>query len=469
MAFQKKDFSQIYNALVQDTQNRLPEVTDFSEGSIIRSLYESFTYELTLLYEQLDLVYQGSFIDTATGLDLDRVVSVLNIKRNAPDFAIGETTFFCEEGFDRDVLIPLGTLISTEELPGQPDSKKVYRTRKEAYIPAGETSVTVGVIALQAGPEWATPAETLVVMLRPVPGIKNVINSDKTLFLGHDRETDEELRERAKRALLASGQSTQVAIEDALLAMPGIHNVSVKEDAPGSISVYVDGLNDYNFAAVRKKLDAVRAAGIYARLQPARIRGLEFNLTFQCQAGFSDEERSELESKAANTLEESITAVGMGEPLIYAQIIRNLLEIEGVKDLIKLTLQQFRESDRACGSLLLKRKDALPLEIPLGKTLQTKNGQPFKILQSFQLKPADREITAPVEALRAGSSNELKTSGSNVQWQDLVLGDSTFSISNAQPLLLPREEKDLAQVRQFKGDDDERFHLSSIKVKAVEA
>ena len=468
MPFDKKDFYQIYDSLVQDTQTRLPELTDFSQGSVVRSLYETFTYELALLYEQLDLVYQGGFVDTATGLDLDRVVSVLNIERNAPDFAVGQVTFSRDEGSDRDAFIPLGTLISTEELPKQPDSKKVYRTRKEVHIPAGKTSVTVEVIALQAGPEWTTPAETLIVMLRPVPGIRNVINADKTQFLGHDRETDEELRERAKRALLASGQSTEVAIEDALLALPGIRNVRIKEGDPGAVRVYVDGLNEHNLEAVREKLDAVRAAGIYALLQPASIFGLEIDLTFECQTGLSGEERSLLESKVQGVLEDNIAGIGMGEPLVYAKIVRSLLETEGVEDVIHLKLRQFRESDRARGSLLLKRNSATASEVPLDTTLQTKNGLSFKTLKTLSLKPSDTEVMVPVEALKTGGSGELKAVGNAVQWQDLMIEDLTFSISNAAPIELPRQEKDLPQLRRIEVQEQERFRLASVNATAVE-
>ncbi|OAD22263.1 hypothetical protein THIOM_001942, partial [Candidatus Thiomargarita nelsonii] len=67
MAFEKKSFNNIYENMVAETRSRIPQLTDFEEGSVIRSLYETFAYELALLYEQMDLVYQAGFIDTATG------------------------------------------------------------------------------------------------------------------------------------------------------------------------------------------------------------------------------------------------------------------------------------------------------------------------------------------------------------------------------------------------------------------
>lgn len=98
MAFEKKVFSELYKSMVADTRERIPELNDFEEGSVVRSLYESFAYELGLLYEQMELVYLSGFVDTAEEYDLDRVVSILGIKRNEPDFAIGKVRFERETG-----------------------------------------------------------------------------------------------------------------------------------------------------------------------------------------------------------------------------------------------------------------------------------------------------------------------------------------------------------------------------------
>src|SRR4051794_23734708 len=101
--------------MVADTRRRLPDLADFEEGSVVRSLYESFAYELALLYEQLDLVYQAGFVDTAEGSHLDRVVAVLGLKRNEPDFAAGIVTFERDKGLIEELVIPIGTLVATEE------------------------------------------------------------------------------------------------------------------------------------------------------------------------------------------------------------------------------------------------------------------------------------------------------------------------------------------------------------------
>src|SRR5262249_43153409 len=137
--------------------------------------------------------------------------------------------------------------------------------------------VDVRIQAEERGKKMVGDPETVVVMPRPVPGIKSVTNKKPIRFLGRDRETDVELRQRAKQALLASGRASVTSIENALLSVSGVREVRVKEDFPtdenpqggalGKIDVYVDGLTTQNAPMLRERLDQVRAAGVYVVLK----------------------------------------------------------------------------------------------------------------------------------------------------------------------------------------------------------
>ena len=54
-----------------------PRLTDRNPGSIVRTLGESFAREYAVISRQLDLVYQAGFLSTASGRDLDQVVSLV--------------------------------------------------------------------------------------------------------------------------------------------------------------------------------------------------------------------------------------------------------------------------------------------------------------------------------------------------------------------------------------------------------
>ncbi|MGB8702940.1 MAG: baseplate J/gp47 family protein, partial [Thermosynechococcaceae cyanobacterium] len=97
-------------------------------------------------------------------------------------------------------------------------------------LPKAQPTVEVKVQAINRGEEEITPLETLVVMPRPIPGIKSVSNPDATRFSGKRRETDEELRDRAKNTLISSGKATLLSIENALLSLPSVKDVKVREN-----------------------------------------------------------------------------------------------------------------------------------------------------------------------------------------------------------------------------------------------
>jgi len=327
MAFEKKSFNNIYENMVAETRHRIPQLTDFEEGSVIRSLYETFAYELALLYEQMDLVYQAGFIDTATGAALDRVVAVLGIKRNEPDFATGEVTFQRDPGSKETIIIPLGTLVTTD--------KNAYLTTEEGKLPEKVNSVSVKIQAEERGKEMSTQAETITIMPRPVSGIKSVHNPNPIRFLGRDRETDEELRQRAKNALLGSGRASITSIENALLGMSGVHGVHIRENMPkyGVIEVYVDTPNfQKNRQLLQARIDKVRAAGIYAILKPADK--IEINAVLQIDIDIiDDQERQHIENQGRKIVTQFINQLQMGQPLLFSQLTREILQLKGINDL----------------------------------------------------------------------------------------------------------------------------------------
>lgn len=223
MTFEVKKFSDIFEAM----RNRTTAVSDFEVGSVTRTIYESFAHEIALLYEKMNLVYLSAYVDTAEGRQLDQVVSVLGIQRGLPDFAVGVVSFIRDVGND-DINIPLGTLVATEDTPELP--KKVYQTFEAKTLPKDHTSVDIKVRAVERGEAQVTVAESITVMPRPISGIKSVINQDDVRFLGRRRETDAELRERAKNALISSGKASIIAIENTMLSLPGVKDVKVKEN-----------------------------------------------------------------------------------------------------------------------------------------------------------------------------------------------------------------------------------------------
>lgn len=436
MSFEPKKF----NAVFEDMRQRSAVITDFETGSVARTLYESFAYEIALLYEKMRLVYLSAYVDTAEGQQLDMVVAILGVKRGLPDFAEGVVSFSRDPG-NQDIGIPFGTLVATTDTPDAP--KIVYQTIEAKNFPKGQTALDINVQAVERGEENVTAADTLVVLPRPIPGVKATTNAAATRFTGKRRETDEALRERAKNTLISSGKATILSIENALLSLPGVKEAKVKENfhfaegeitlsrggageaitvpkgtrltvtgtgqqvattaqvalAPadtsthvnvqsvlegsagevaaavvwqledpslaaltannpeplklgdfGVIEVFVDGVDFGDPAAVREvqdEIDRVRAAGIFVLLKPVTTVDVDaiFKVDLRPDLKITPEERAKLEGTVRDAIIRYIEQRQIGQPLLFSQIVKDILSLNGVENLEDFAIRTSRSGD----------------------------------------------------------------------------------------------------------------------------
>ena len=464
MTFEPKKIDEVF----EDMRQRTSVVTDFEVGSVTRTVYESFAYELALLYEKMRLVYLSAYVDTAQGQQLDLLVSILGIRRGVPDFATGKITFERDVGKE-EINIPLGTLVATEDTPESP--KKVYQTIESAVFLSQQSTVEVKIQAVNRGEGEVTAAETLVVMPRPIPGIKAVINRTTTQFTGKRRETDEELRNRAKNALISSGKASVIAIENALLALPGVKDVKVKEnfhfargqvrlarggqagdisiakgvrliahigdieipfetaasnalpaadnsvsvtvqsllegragEVPvttgvnwqiagepplptltatnsepiqledfGIVEVFVDGVDftdESEKQRIQTEIDRVRAAGIFVLLKSTETVNVDgvFRIEIDPDLTLSAEDRVGFEKAVQAEIIKYIKEQRMGQSLLFSQIIKHTLSLDGINNLEDFIITTYKQADR---------EDAAPFEAT-AKRIDLEESQKFK-------------------------------------------------------------------------------------------
>ena len=94
-----------------------PLLTDRNPGSVVRTLAECFARELAVLCHQLELVYQGAFVDTAGGRDLDQLAALVGLERRGVTNAYGEVVFRRSSPAPADITVVAGTLVSTAQAP----------------------------------------------------------------------------------------------------------------------------------------------------------------------------------------------------------------------------------------------------------------------------------------------------------------------------------------------------------------
>jgi hypothetical protein len=215
-----------------------PPLTDRNPGSVTRLLAESFAREYAVLSRQLEGIYNASFVETATGRDLDQIGLLVGVERRTATFAIGSVVFFRSTPSPADIFIPAGTRVST----GKPPAAQ-FETQVETTLRRGSLSAEALIQALASGPAGVVAAQAISVINSPILGIDGVSNAQATGFQSAS-ETDDQLRHRIERGLEGAGQATPGALLAALTTIPGVRekDVQIVEDPisrPGVIQLNV--------------------------------------------------------------------------------------------------------------------------------------------------------------------------------------------------------------------------------------
>ena len=342
--FLKKDFASIVDSLLEDLSSGLGgrvALTDTTEGSVVRTLVEAFSRELAVAYAQLDQVYQLGYLDTAHGAALDNVVALLGVTRRRGGYLQGTVTFTRAQPAPEEIPLPAGTPVAGKDTVP-------FETTAASFIPRGGTEATVAVRSTQPlppRPKGATAQEdaeaqakyaeklgkmtapgVLNSMPRPMLGVEGVTNR-VPLVQQQEDETDDELRERARRAVSAANLGTRSSMEMALREL-GLTRVTVDEPQtkPGVVEVVV---GDVEFdeeleKRARRAIEETRPAGIQVLLRGVTWIWLQVDATVVLNQNYSDTECLAISEDLKQSLVRYIESLAANENVRAAKI-RNLL------------------------------------------------------------------------------------------------------------------------------------------------
>ena len=334
MTFEKKGYRDVVDSMVSDISDK-SRLTDTNIGSVSRTLIETVGREISTLYNEMEVAYNAGFIDTASGNALDMVVSILGIQRKSAQFATGTVTF-SRRNAGQESSIPRGTRVSTRA--SDPKNVKIYETTMGVTIPKGVNETEIPIKALTPGEAGMTDFETITALETPIIGVDSVINKKPT-NIGTERETDDELRARAKATVLSAGKATPEAIRNAVLSIPGVRGVTIKEmpnGIPGELDVIIDGLdltdkNTPTYQRVKETIDTVRPAGIHVNIKSTDTVRVNIRLYLRLSDILrTDEEVEEIIKKIRTRINRHIGGLNAGSNLIRNRIISSIFEIKDV-------------------------------------------------------------------------------------------------------------------------------------------
>lgn len=353
----------------QGSGGAAPILTDRNPGSITRLLADSLAREFAVLSGQLEAVFLGGFLDTATGRDLDNIAALVGVTRRDPTFATGAVIFSRSDPAKGDITVPAGTRLSTSDAPAA-----TFETTEDRVLRRGALSIEAPVQALAGGASGVVPAGAITIINRPILGITAVENGQATRF-AKSREGDEALRERVRRALQHAGAATTGALRGALTQVAGLRekDIHISEDPalrPGIVQLHValpelseserdptirkalDLIEEVRPVGIRiqTNIDAPSAAGEAAPQpnpgpeegeEPIAVGAVDAELFMPVNVtavvtpttlGLTNQEREDLRTVAETVVTDFIAEAGIGETLVYNRLVTQLMALPGVLD-----------------------------------------------------------------------------------------------------------------------------------------
>lgn len=186
--------------MIQWARNNNSDLTDFNQGGVMRSIYNSIAAILAQVYYNLYKVYRSARIIYASGTDLDTAVAPRSIIRRGATKAAKVVTF----SGTSTTAIPSGMKLAT------PDGIGFVTTEGDTVPAIGR--VDVDIEAAVAGEIGNVNAGEISVMVDEVSGLTAVSNAAPTDG-GYNAEADEQLRNRAIIQLATISQGIEASYE----------------------------------------------------------------------------------------------------------------------------------------------------------------------------------------------------------------------------------------------------------------
>lgn len=199
--------------------------TDVSDDSPDGVLLRIFAQYLAEQDEAIEAVYQAIDPDSAAGVALENVCSLLGLSRNAATYSTISSPGVTLSGV-AGTNVAGGTRFSVSATGVQ------FSLDALAVIGGGGT-VTCGVTAVLTGP-GAAGVGALDTIDTPVAGLTGVTNTVAAV-LGTDQESDEGFRSRREASLSATGRGTVDSLYARLADLDGVTSVKVIENSTDGV------------------------------------------------------------------------------------------------------------------------------------------------------------------------------------------------------------------------------------------
>lgn len=215
--FRKLTYAEILEQQIIRAKDLFGQDIDTSEKSVLGKYIRLNVSDFAKREEALEAIYLARYIDTATGISLDRLAPFANITRNSQTYAV--LSVIVENTGANNAAIPMNTnLVSSSGI--------LYHTVRQAVIAGSQT----GTLLVECNTAGTVGNDTSIIDFyqTQIPNVK--ILSAEIVSAGQDMETDAQLRTRWKKSLAGAGISTYDSIIGGILRISGIQDCVIFEN-----------------------------------------------------------------------------------------------------------------------------------------------------------------------------------------------------------------------------------------------
>jgi uncharacterized phage protein gp47/JayE len=224
----------------------------------------------------------------------------------------------------------------------KPDDLSIFYV---TYVPM---SVDAQITAVVPGQSGNVIIGAITVMTARIAGIEFVSNYTSTAG-GSDAESDIDFRNRITMFLSSLSKGVENSIMSAALSVPGVVNCKVVQPNPpnGFLTIYIDdGSGTATTTMIRNvkdkidgtingvsnsSVDSFRAIGVGVNVIAPSIKEIFVNFQVLASVGY---ETDTLQAEIIQALSQYLMGLASGMPVIRADVVRVVMQIEGVENLI---------------------------------------------------------------------------------------------------------------------------------------
>jgi len=213
-------------------------ISDFTPGSIIRSVLETTAIFVEYLQFLIETVFRSFYTDTAEGQDLKNRIADFGMEANEAVAARGIQTFSRNTPATESFTIFTGTTVSTE--PDVFGNTINYDVEFDIPFVSGAISATGYVVCQVTGANGNCPSGAITNIPTTISGIDSTTNA-LPFSNGAEAETDDQIRRRIPVHLNGLQKGNRYGIESDIYDIDGITFVKLEKNIPtnGTITVYV--------------------------------------------------------------------------------------------------------------------------------------------------------------------------------------------------------------------------------------